>query len=202
MWFEKSERERTGAFPVRVTARGMLPMSGVTTAVREGGMTMIARKAVPFKEFDVNITLHARPVNARVRVRSTDTIVMKSENWSRHDCTFVEMAPSDREFVARFVNNVPDMRKLDLPPARDSDLRTLPPEAQRKIVDALVAARRLSAPPRGTPELQFRLESEFRAEGRTIWFIAVMSAVAREGRTIPYETHFMVSSSGTVELRR
>jgi hypothetical protein len=202
MWFEKSERERTGAFSVRVTARGISPISCVTTAVRESGMTMIARKAVPVREFDVNIMLLTRPVSARVRVRSTDTVTIKSETWSRHDCTFTEMKASDREFVARFVNNVPDMRKLDLPAEPGTDFRTLPADAQKKIVDLLVAARRLSAPPRGTPALRYRLESEFRAENRTISFIIVESAIAGVNGPKTFESYFSVSSSGHVELRR
>lgn len=201
-------KRRTGAFRVWYKADVNAANDAIGVEISPKGLAFIVREEVPDSEFTVSLSIRSHRFMARLKRVRSDEVEYKSETWNRYFCEFSGIAADNWDLIVRFVNDVSepvDRRKLqnqEMHEKVDDAYRLLPTSVQNKLVDILVDQKKLERPKHGeAPLIKMFYGGLHRVNGKPPRHrVNVHSRMVVDGEAMAYDTRFLVSESGEIEL--
>jgi PilZ domain len=201
-------KRRTGPFRVWYKADVNASNDAIGVEISPKGMAFIVRDNANDPEVTVSLMIRDQRFMARLKIVRSDQVAYKGETWNRYFCDFTGIAADNWDLIVRYVNDVAepvDRRKLqnqEMHERVDDAYRLLPTSVQNKIVDMLVEKHKLERPKHGeAPLLKLFYGGLQRANGKAAMHrINVHSRVVVDGEPLAYDTRFLVSESGEIEV--
>lgn len=201
-------KRRTGAFRVWYKADVNAANDAIGVEISPKGLAFIVRDEVTDPELTVSLSIRSHRFMARLKRVRNDQVEHKSETWNRYFCVFSGIAADNWDLIVRFVNDVSepvDRRKLqnqEMHEKVDDAYRLLPTSVQNKLVDILVDQKKLERPKHGeAPLIKMFYGGLHRVNGQEPRHrVNVHSRMVVDGEAMAYDTRFLVSESGEIEL--
>ena len=183
---------------------------GVGVELSPGGIVFAAAALPAAKEVTIVAAIRDKRVPMRVVIQRDTPYTRDGKAWHQFACKIVGISADDWDLLVRevseeaepenkAVSELGELRKRD-----DDAYRTLPLKVQQKIIDVLVATKRLEPPAEGTlPALRLATLGRVQSvDGRVLRRVNVHSRryVHDMGTTMAYDTQLTIDDDGAVEL--
>ncbi len=169
-----------------------------------GGLCVITQEPVGKDEFEVRATIESRGVRVRAKSVWQDTITHQGKSVWRYGMRFTGISADDWDAIVRYTTGKPveesnkaqeELTTLRLSP--DDASRLLPSKLQQRLLEILVARRRL-APLKDsqTPLVQYFYSGAVRHEGKVMHRLTIQSKVVGPEGDEMFETRFVFDDKG------
>jgi len=203
-------KRRPGAFHVWYQPNpsdGSTAKQGVGLEVSPNGVMFILPEAVASEEFNLILRLREQNIPVRVRKVRSDQVSHQGKQWNRYMCEFKGVAADHWDAIVRYVNDEPEndrrmMQNQQPSESVDDAYRLLPMALQQKIVQMLVAQKKLETPKEGQPPLLKLFYGGLvkRPNGKPAHRFNVHSRIKRNDEMVAYDTRFMISEDGEITI--
>ncbi len=184
------------------------PKPGVGLEISANGIVLIIPEKIPDANFTLICKIRERNIPVRVTAIRADQVDHKGAKWNRYMCEFTGIAADDWDLIVRHVNDIPEtnerrkMGNQEMAPQVDDAYRLLPMAIQQKIIDTLVAAKKLAQPkPGASPLLKlFYGGVSKKPDGTMHHRFNVHSRIASKDGMMAFDTRFLVDDAGNVQV--
>jgi len=200
-------KRRSGPFRVWYKADVNAANDAIGVEISPKGLAFISRDGEPDLEFTVSVLIRDHRFMVRLKRVRSDQVAYKGETWNRYFCEFSGIAADNWDLIVRYVNDVAepvDRRKLqnqEMHEKVDDAYRLLPTSVQNKIVDLLVAQKKLERPKHGeAPLLKLFYGGLHKVNGKPPKHrVNVHSRMVVDGEALAYDTRFLSGDDGQIE---
>lgn len=212
-WFLKrgdrrQYKRRTGAFHVWWQPQPDKSLPGRGLELSANGLVFMITQPIAAPEYNLVILVRERKIPVRVRTARADELEHQGKRWYRYMGEFTGISADSWDAVVRYVNDTPEPTDRSTPENQqlearvDDAYRLLPLQIQQKIIDMLVAQKKLEAPKPGqSPLLKlFYGGVSKKPDGSAVHRFNVHSRITVQGEVMAYDTRFLVDDKGNVEI--
>lgn len=214
-WFLKrgdrrQYKRRTGAFHMWWQPQPDKGVPGMGLEISANGLVFMIQQKIAAAECNLVVLVRDRKIPVRVRNVRADEVNHQGKKWHRYMAEFTGISADHWDAIVRYVNDTPEPTDRSAPENRqqearvDDAYRLLPMQIQQKLIEMLVAQKKLEMPKAGqSPLLKlFYGGASKRPNGSTVHRFNVHSRVQIEGEAMAYDTRFLVDEKGNVELQK
>lgn len=181
------------------------PATGIE--ISANGLVFQMKERPADKQLNLVMTIRNRDIRARVAIKRTDKVPAGGMALYRLAGNFMGIAADDWDAIVRFVNDEPEPENRALDDLRDAQgkdddaYRVLPLRVQNRLVNMLVAAKRLERPPKDhLPHLRMHFIGSTReADGTQTHRVNIHSRKRIDDQWYAFDTQFQIDGRGNIE---